>query len=74
MEYEELKTLATVRGLGRVGWDAMGELLLVEVRVGTAQGPLKTVPVGLTPEVAEELQALLRLCLLEKEDESPPKQ
>jgi len=67
LEYEQLKTLATVRDLGRVGWDAMGELLLVEVRLGKAQGPLDTVPVCLTAEVAEELQAQLRLCLLEKE-------
>lgn len=74
MEYEQLQTLMTVRGLGHVGWDAMGEFLLVEARVGKPEGPLKTIRVTLTAETAAALQALLLLCLREKEDEAGPMQ
>lgn len=73
-DIEQLKTLGTVRGLGRVGWDAMREFLLVEVTVGKPDGPLTTLPFAITEEAAAELQALLRLCLLEKEDESNTRQ
>lgn len=74
MEIEQVMTLATVRGIGRVGWDALGESLLVEVQAGKPEGPLRTIPLSMTAEAAEELQALLRMCLLGKEDEAGPMQ
>lgn len=74
MEYEQLSTLGTIREVGRVGFEAMGESLLLELFVGPPDGPLHQVMFSATVEAAEELQALLRLRLLEKEDESQSRQ
>ena len=74
MEYEQVRTLATVQEIGRVHWDALGQQIVVEVRAGQPGGTLHTVFVGLAPEAAEELQTQLLLCLREKEDESGPMQ
>ena len=74
LEYEQLKTLATVRGLGRIGWDAMGEVLLVEVQVGNPDGPLQTLPVTVTPEAAAQLQEQLLMCLMERADATGTRQ
>lgn len=65
MEYERLQTLATVRGLGRVGWDALGQSLVVEVDIRHKDGQLLRLPISLTPEVAEELSARLSEALSE---------
>ncbi len=55
MEYEQFLTLATVRGLGQVCWDALGQSLLVEVDIRHKDGRSVRLPVSLPPEVAEEL-------------------
>jgi hypothetical protein len=59
MEYERIETLATVQGFARSGWDALGEVLLLEVLLGHADGPLTPVPVGMSEATAQEL--LVRL-------------
>lgn len=74
MELEQLATLATVRGLGRIGWDALGQFLVVEALVGKPEGKLTSVPVSLTPQVALELWTRLDEALAEKEGEAPERQ
>lgn len=71
MEYEQLQTLATVRGLGRICWDALGQSLLVEVDVRHRDGQTLRLPISLPPEVARELWIRLGEALAEKEDEEP---
>ncbi len=63
--YEPIVTLATLRGLKRVGWDALGQQLLVEFVAGPPERA-SLWPVGLTPEVAEELLLVLQTCLAER--------
>lgn len=65
MEYEPLMTLGTAKRLGRVGWDALGRLLLVEFVAGPP-GIDRPMPVALTPEAAEQLLRALRTCLADK--------
>lgn len=74
MGYEPIQTLATVRGLGRVGWDALGQSLLVEAFVGNPGEKLIPVPVSLTPQVAQELWSRLDEALAEREGEAPDRQ
>lgn len=74
MEYEQVQTLATVRGLGRVGWDALGQFLLVEAEVMRKDGQLFRFPISLLPEAAEELHARLGAALAEKGREEPNRQ
>ncbi len=57
-------TLGTARGLGRVGWDALGQWLLVEFLAGPPDA-LVAMPVVLTPEVAEALVRELQTALSE---------
>ena len=65
MEYERIATLATLKGLTRAGWDALGQQLFVEFVAGP---PGRDVPwpVTLTREAAEELLHALRACLEER--------
>ncbi len=65
MEYERIATLATLKGLTRAGWDALGQQLFVEFVAGP---PGRDVPwpVTLTPEAAEQLLHTLRACLEER--------
>lgn len=66
MEYEEFQPLTTVRGLGHVCWDALGQFLLVEVLLAkTESGPYLPVPVTLTREAARELRDRLSEALSE---------
>ncbi|NDV21043.1 hypothetical protein GO013_16675 [Pseudodesulfovibrio sp. JC047] len=66
MEYEELLTLATVQGLGRIGWDALGQSLLVEVDIEHKDEGMHRFPISLTSEVAEELFVRLGVAFEEK--------
>ena len=74
MEYERLQTLATVRGLGRVCWDALGQSLVVEVDIRHKDGHSIRIPISLPPEVAAELSARLGATLAETEREASNKQ
>ena len=71
MEYEQLQTLATVRGLGRIGWDALCQFLVVEVDIRHREGQVLRVPISLHPEVATELWTRLDEAIAEKEGEEP---
>lgn len=73
VEYEPIQTLATVKGLGRVGWDALGQLLLVEFVVGRPDID-RPWPVALTREAAEQLLPVLQTCLAERGHEEGPVQ
>jgi hypothetical protein len=59
LEYEPIQTLATVREVLQVTWDALGQSVVVEVAVGQEGGQLHRVAVALTPPAA--LQLLLEL-------------
>jgi hypothetical protein len=74
LEYEQLLTLATVRGLGQVCWDALGQSLLVEVDIRHKDGRSVRLPVSLPPEVAEELFHRLDAALSERSREEPNRQ
>ncbi|MGE4191811.1 MAG: hypothetical protein AB7E51_00330 [Pseudodesulfovibrio sp.] len=74
MEYEQIQTLATIRSLGLVGWDALGQALLVEVDIRHKDGQLFRVPVSLPPEVAKELYDRLGAALAETRLEESNKQ
>jgi hypothetical protein len=72
-EYEQSMTLATLRGLHRAAWDSLGQVLLVEFVAGPPDRPVAW-PVGMTPEVAEQLLPLLRACLSERPFSEGPTQ
>lgn len=54
MEYERIETLATVQGFARSGWDALGEVLLLEALVGRPGEPPIPVPIGMSEATAQE--------------------
>jgi hypothetical protein len=72
-EYEQLSTLATLRGLRCVRWDALGQVLFVEFVAGPPDRPVAW-PVGMTPEVVEQLPPLLHACLSERPFSEGPTQ
>jgi len=69
LPYERIETLATLRGLDRAGWDALGQQLVVEFVAGPPDRAVRW-PVGLTREAAVELLHVLQTCLAEKEGEA----
>ncbi len=74
MEYTAFQTLATITGLRRVVWDALGKSLLVEAEVTRKDGRVFPVPVSLPPEIAEELYLRLHAALAEKPLEEASRQ
>lgn len=73
METEQIKTLMTVKGVERCGWDVLHEVLLVEL-VSGPPGVDRIFPAGLTREGAKQLHAALRIALSEIENEDRPMQ
>lgn len=73
LEYEQIATLATVKGLDRIGWDALGQLLFVEFVAGPP-GIDRPLPVALTREAATELLHALQTCLAERDSAAGPVQ
>lgn len=69
-ELETVRTLAAIRGIGRLGWDVLGQALLVEFEIRNDQGKSLTIPVSMSYETAAELQSRLDLALTEKEGEA----
>lgn len=65
MEIEPIETQMTVKGLARIGWDALDQVLIVEFVVGRPDSNYLW-PVSLTPEAAEQLLHRLRTCLEER--------
>lgn len=73
MEYEQLTTLATAQRLGRVGWDALGQQVLVEFLVGQPDRvQLHSLSIGLTPEVAGALLLALYESYVERDSAAGP--
>lgn len=65
---ELIETLANVKGIQRVIWDALGQAIVVIVEVGRRDGAAIPFPVHMTPEVATALQHQLQQALAEKAD------
>jgi len=70
LQHEPFATLANVKGIELAAWDSLGELILLGILVGPADGPSVRVPfpVHMTPEVAQEVVRELQRVLAEKPD------
>jgi hypothetical protein len=67
MEFEGIETLATVRAVQILGWDALGEVLALLVIAGPSEEELRAgIPIALTESAARQLFHALRTALEEK--------
>lgn len=75
MDYERILPLIHILHTEMVAWDALRQVLLVRVEIGTPDGKKRTeIPITLDPEAAQDLCILLQQALSDTTPEAPTKQ
>lgn len=70
MDLKQVEPFMTLIGIHAVGWDALGQVVLVQAQAGRPGTPGLKMDFAMTPETAESLLTALSTCVLETRPEA----